>query len=254
MAPAIAGSDIECRVPAAGTPGRKRVTSFGESFVADGLGACPRRQNQLATPGVRSHLTAGAIWRPSSAKMAHPADVGAWRIALITQRTARIAGRLAPRTAWRYARLPCAATRRASWPPPAMRRWGGVPSRHATSSPRWIARRIPGGATSTPARLPGPSSAFIEGCGRRPLGSPTGMPRRAPSGAPDNWTPTDQVCHPVRIPQGLRECTRVAVASGHDMTVYDAPSSLGERWSAQASPGLQPWGVVKLAERIADPA
>ncbi len=40
------------------------------------------------------------------------------------------------------------------------------------------------------------------------------------------------------LPQGLRESTRVEVASGHDMTLYDAPSSLGERWSAQESPGV----------------
>ena len=40
------------------------------------------------------------------------------------------------------------------------------------------------------------------------------------------------------LPQGLRESTRVEVAAGHDMTVLDAPSSRGERWSAQESPGF----------------
>ena len=34
------------------------------------------------------------------------------------------------------------------------------------------------------------------------------------------------------------------VAAGHDMTVYDALGSPSLRWSAQASPGLQPRGVV----------
>ena len=65
-----------------------------------------------------------------------------------------------------------------------------------------------------------------------------GRKRRAPSGAPDNRTPNDQVCDTYALPQGLREGTRVEVASGHDRTVYDAPSSLGERWSAQESPGF----------------
>ncbi len=70
-------------------------------------------------------------------------------------------------------------------------------------------------------------------------GSATGRKRRAPSGAPDNRTTTDQVCHTRPLPQGLRESTRVEeVASGHDRTVYDAPSSLGERWSAQESSGF----------------
>ncbi len=87
---------------------------------------------------------------------------------------------------------------------------------------------------------------------RRPRGAPTGRKRRAPSGAPDNRTTTDQVCHTRPLPQGLRESTRVEeVASGHDMTVYDAPSSLGERWSAQESSGFSrgEWSTSELCAR-----
>ena len=101
---------------------------------------------------------------------------------------------------------------------------------------------ISAGFPSLPAELRGHKGNRIANYQRMwredPAVHPRGGSAARRQALPTTGQPPTRCAILAPLPQGLREGTRVEVASGHDMTVYDAPSSLGERWSAQESPGF----------------